>query len=225
VYERLPVDTKVIGELYVPGRSRSQVKHCLADDPRRLRWAGFAIASERPSLELHAVNLKLTLWGIETIQYRVHEAVEPPEYLIGEVTYNSPVELLRDVPQDHEGWVLKDGNLDSWYKLKREHEIDLVVTGVKDGRGKYLGLVGALVLSTTEGFEVARVGGMTDAERVWMSEHEDELVGRVCEVRYQYVGDRGRLTHPRFLRWRDDKTASECLADQDPDLEDHWSTR
>lgn len=220
VHERVPPITRVLGELYVPGESRSQVKSALAHDSSRLRFAGFAIATAPVDLELRDVNDTLTLWGIETIQYRVHSAVSRPDLLIGEYTYTDPSRLLDETPEGHEGWVLKNGNMLDWHKLKVERTIDLVVTGTKDGRGKYLGLVGALRVSTSEGYEVARVGGMSDEERVAMT--EEDPTGRVCEVRYQYVGDRGRLQHPRFLHWRDDKTPDECPASQDPALEEHW---
>lgn len=38
--------------------------------------------------------------------------------------------------------------------------------------------------------------------------------GAVCEVEYQDVASKGRLQHPRFVRWRDDKLAEECFISQ-----------
>ena len=117
-----------------------------------------------------------------------------------------------------EGWVFKVSNYHGWWKLKVVKTVDLVVTGLKDGRGKYLGLVGALKCSTWRWgsnlklVEVAAVSGMTDEQRV---DIDSGHVGRVCEVAYQLVGSRGRLRHPRFVRWRPDKRAEDCTLSQD----------
>lgn len=126
---------------------------------------------------------------------------------------------------DAEGLVYKDGNMLRWAKEKRIASLEAVVTGTKDGNGKYLGLLGALVLSVYDHdgvlVEVARCSGMTDAERIMMGEDEESLIGRVVEVEYQYVGAGGRLRHPRFLRFRDDKNAVECTVEQDQALYDY----
>lgn len=119
-----------------------------------------------------------------------------------------------------EGWVLKDGNYNNWLKLKPNSTIDLVVVGIRPGRRKYDGQVGALVCATTEGHIVAACSGMTDEQRILMGSRD---IGRVVEVQYERVGSRGRLRFPQFVRWRDDKTADECGLDQEPDLEDFWS--
>lgn len=64
--------------------------------------------------------------------------------------------------------------------------------------------------------EIAAVSGMTLADREWMTAHRGELCGRVCEVEAQAAGGikDGRLRHPRFTRWREDKPARECLGQE-----------
>jgi ATP-dependent DNA ligase len=59
--------------------------------------------------------------------------------------------------------------------------------------------------------EITRVSGMPDEQRLDIDEKKD--LGRVVEVEYQDVGNGGRLIHPRFVRWRDDKPASQCRYD------------
>ena len=110
--------------------------------------------------------------------------------------------------------MFKDGNLLNFEKWKPVKTLDAVVTDIKPGKGKYDNQVGALILSV-EGREVANVSGMSDAERAAMGEHN---IGQVVEVAYQYVGSKGRLRHPRFIRFRDDKLPEQCLLSQDSDL-------
>jgi len=143
--------------------------------------------------------------------------------------------LLSDaVDLGYEGWVLKLHNYYGWFKVKPQKEVDCIVTGFKEGDGKYFGLVGSLKVSvliegnksaysddTTleyHGFnapakyeliEIANVSGMDDTTRVDIDEEKD--LGRVCEVEYQEVGNGGRLIHAHFVRWRDDKPANECV--------------
>lgn len=125
-----------------------------------------------------------------------------------------------------EGLIFQDGNLLNWAKLKRIATIDTVVIGAKEGNGKYLGLVGALRVAV-EGYEVAAVSGMEDSDRIEMGEmlERNELVGKVAEVAFQYVGAKGRLRHPRFVRWRDDKRPDECLLSQDEDLKAYYERK
>jgi len=130
--------------------------------------------------------------------------------------------IERAVKMQSEGWVLKSGGqCGKWYKVKAEEEVDCVVTGTIPGQGKYIGQVGALVVSVyNEGnvdlVEIASVSGMDDAERLNITKlaKDGHLIGRVCEVKYQLVGSQGRLVHPRFKRWRPDKDADDCTIDQ-----------
>lgn len=132
-----------------------------------------------------------------------------------------------------EGYVLKDHPLSGWWKFKPGRTLDAVVTGIKPGEGKYLGQCGALAVSLyaacicpaggphdkacpvcipgSDLQEIALVSGMDDLTR---SQIDSTDIGRVIEVEYQLVGDGGRLRHPRFLRWREDKLATECTMDQ-----------
>jgi hypothetical protein len=197
----VPSDTILWGELWVPGRHASQVKTAIISEDPRLRWDVFASPTFAANTPLETLDLACRAWKLTFIPWY-------PADLMG----------FPPVGGDVEGYVLKDANLLNWRKYKPHHDIDLVVTDVKDGRGKYLGLVGALVCSTVEGHNVASVSGMTDKQRIEMS-LADDLVGRICEVRYQYVGTAGRLRHPRFVRWREDKQPEECTLSQDPELE------
>ena len=198
----------VFGELYLPGGQATDVPHALKQNPQVLDFAPFA-----------SVYLPVGLGIPETVQsLKNATGIESPQVLSkhGFQLYDKyngwNVERLHKMAANrgYEGWVLKEGNLLMWYKLKVERTVDCVVSDIIDGKGQYCGMVGALVLSL-EGEEIASAGGMTLEERSAMSSRD---VGRVCEVAYQCVGKQGRLRHPRFVRWRDDKPAADCTLDQ-----------
>ena len=133
--------------------------------------------------------------------------------------YERLLALARDA--DIEGFVLKEFNTGNqrWWKLKVTWTYDVVVLGWKPGQGMHYGDVGALMVGVFGGdkdepIEVASVGGMTEVERKWMSDNREKLRGMVCEVEANGVASQGRLHHPRFIRWREDKNAHDCTIDQ-----------
>ena len=91
---------------------------------------------------------------------------------------------------------------------------DLIITGWTEGEGKYAGLIGSVKVSTYDGEELASVSGMTDEIRRAISADPEAFLGRVCEVQYQNVAKLGRLRHPVFLGFRDDKLPQECGINQ-----------
>lgn len=110
-----------------------------------------------------------------------------------------------------EGIVLKNEQYSDMYKWKPMRSCDLRIVGATPGRGKYVGTVGALTCADGLGNIVANVSGMTDAQRHSMHQlHcDNKLVGLIVEVKYQYVGSQGRLRHPVFLRFREDKDVAD----------------
>jgi ATP-dependent DNA ligase len=130
-------------------------------------------------------------------------------------------ELLRAARYwDAEGVVLKVGHREGWFKVKEVRTADLVCTGVKPGRadGKFIGEAGSVEGSAWREGHLVALGwfsGMCDGER---EDIDGSCVGRVFEVEYQYVGAGGRMRHPRFVRWRDDKPAAECAVPEEVPL-------
>jgi len=208
--EGVPPKSSVDGELYVVRGNAGTVAHAIAEGDGSLEFRPFAVPwwegkdCERESLSWAQTVLKFST-GLKLIPfYRL--AVD-----------DSLERLLQDAEDlGTEGWVLKNYNYGEWWKVKPTKTVDCVVTGFKDGNGKYLGLVGALKVSAkVDGkmTELASVSGMDDVTRVDIDEDED--LGRVVEVEYQEVGNGGRLIHPRFVRWRDDKPADQCEYDEE----------
>jgi hypothetical protein len=206
---RLAPLSSVDGELHVPRGNAGDAAHAIAECLPELEFGIFAMPW------LNGVDFSIV--SPEFVQTEVlHLGLQfVPLYKLLET--DNEERLLADARDlGIEGWVLKQSNYSGWWKVKPTRDIDVVVTGFKDGEGKYLGAVGALRVSIwTDGEfrEIASVSGMDDDVRWDIDEKKD--LGRVCEVRYQDVGNGGRLIHPRFVRWRDDKPADQCHYDKE----------
>lgn len=109
------------------------------------------------------------------------------------------------------------------YKWKPSRTIDLIYSGYNRGKGKYKFTVGNVILKTIEGYTVAKSSGMSDAERDYIFNNDALLRGRVVEIKYMGVGSNGRLRHPVFVQFRDDKIPEECMVGQDSELEKHYA--
>lgn len=238
--KKMALGCPVHGELYVRGGTSSDVKTAIKEAHEgggeladRLGFCAYRLVGQ--PLQPHEHLDALMKMGFEVPrvlsnapeQGEFTQAVVPWEYATrrGGIYVDEPALLdLRDLARREriEGFMLKKAEtIPVWFKLKVEDTADVIVTGVKDGDGKYLGLVGALLCSVlgSEGqmIEVASVSGMTDDERYEITEMHDKhnsLVGRVCEIKYQCVAAQGRLRHPRFLRFREDKNPMECTIAQ-----------
>lgn len=122
-----------------------------------------------------------------------------------------------------DGLVFSDGPNTNLCKWKPTKTIDLILVGWRRGKvGQYHGTVGTLICQTAEGIEVAKCQGMSQPERAYIKENFPSLVGRVIEVEYNGVAEKGRLRHPRFVRFREDKAAADCTLSQDKELELKW---
>lgn len=213
---RFPKDHEFDCELCVEGQPAEYVKTALAQD-------------EDVQLRPFASDTHEESDTAEFIRWCEKTGLNPPWVYtlsgVGDDEHERWTWLLDAVEKlDIEGWVFSDSHRGVLWKWKRTRTIDLIVTDTILGEGKFLGLVGALVCETTEGVEVCHASGMTDVERVDMT-LDDDVIGKVVEVKYDRVGTQGRLRHPRFKRWRSDKSVAECGLDQDSRLEEFWNAR
>lgn len=125
---------------------------------------------------------------------------------------------------DREGVVIKSLAMKYYdkgamLKIKRFETVDCVVYGFQEGRGKYEGTVGALLIGyydpdKGEIVHCSKVNCGTDADRdMWKAWFDDgTAVGRVLEVKCQEVTDRS-LRHPVYVRVREDKDFKTCTKD------------
>jgi DNA ligase-1 len=115
--------------------------------------------------------------------------VDPTEHDIDKL-------LESAVSRGDEGLVLRQGN--KWLKVKKVETYDIAVTGIVEGKGKYVGMLGAIET------EKGNVGtGLTDDQRVTM--FTNDLIGTTIEVECMELTKDGMFRHPRFVRMRFDK--------------------
>lgn len=183
------------GEVWVPGRPASDVKTWYAST----RFTAFAVPHLGVDCPLEDVRQWCELSGLEFTPF-IH---------VPEAGWDETQLLAEAKAHGYEGWVLKHCHLMYWYKLKAVHTADLRVIGFVPGQGKYLGMVGSITVADYTGREVADVSGFNDDERAEIGPKD---LGRIAEVAYQYIGSRGKLRHPRFVRWRDDKCSADVIA-------------
>lgn len=119
-----------------------------------------------------------------------------------------------------EGVVVKSlkGFEKDWFKVKKIHTWDAVITGFTKARygktGKFAGMIGAIRYGfyNPDGklVETGKCSGMTDEQRIAFSVAQESFIGRVIEIRGQELGNRGAIVFPRFVRVRDDKLPITC---------------
>ena len=222
----LPPLTSIDAEIIVPNGRSSDVPRALRDPAFRLRFIPFALpffeGEDTGSLTLPEAADRIKDMGLSFASFLHREELNSKAVW----TVMKKELLTLASARSIEGWVLKtSSHYGKWYKVKAERTVDCIVTDTKEGKGKYEGMIGALLVSVYDGkqlVEIARCSGMTDEQRVCMGDldNKGKLQGRVCEVEYQQVEARGRLRHPRFVCWREDKPAKECTIDQIQDGEE-----
>lgn len=127
-----------------------------------------------------------------------------------------PILLDKMVEEDKEGLMV---NLDVPYqrkrhrgilKVKRFYTMDLPIVRCEEGTGRLSGTLGSVVVDF-KGNEVNVGTGFSDEQRATFWNGRDNLVGKLCEVKYKEIssdkktGDES-LQFPVFVGIRDDKT-------------------
>ncbi len=91
------------------------------------------------------------------------------------------------------------GRTDDLLKLKTLYDAEATVIGHILGKGKYRGLLGALLVATPDG-KIFRIGtGLSDAER-----HKPPQIGSTITYRYRGLTRKGVPRFASFLRIRED---------------------
>jgi DNA ligase-1 len=114
------------------------------------------------------------------------------------------------------GMIWKDGTSKDQLKFKVVVECDMVVTGFNPGEGKYEGMVGSLIIQSSDGLIETSVSGFTDADRKHITTFINEMIEdeTIITVKYNDVltnenSDNLALFLPRFVKIRYDKEKAE----------------
>lgn len=93
-------------------------------------------------------------------------------------------------------------------KVKCEVTLELLVTAIVEGEGKYSGTLGAIVCKDKAG-NVHNLSGMSDEQRNEWYANPNLIVGKVIEAEAMQVLPNGSLREGRFKAVRHDKDTSE----------------
>lgn len=133
------------------------------------------------------------------------------EYTAVNISQQNLNSLLRDLPDGYEGFYVKQEEHDyvpgkrvrNAIKVKKRKTADLLCVNFTEGKGKYVGMIGSLVLRDSQGRVVEVGSGLTDADR---SLNPAEFVDKVVEIGYEQILD--TYIQPTFITVRGDKDAS-----------------
>ena len=206
---------KIVGtEMFVDGELLYKNKEGLSDSEAFQKGTGIAMSKDNDKSELKLVIFDMfpldEFWNgksKEPYSNRKKHLIELGEKIIELGTDNleivhmcyegydhSEIWKWLDYAEQHdwEGVIL---NLDTPYECKRTKNLikvkkfytyDLEVIGVEEGTGRNKGTLGALVVKYKN--NTVNVGsGFTDEERSYYWNNQDEIIGRVIEVKYKEI--------------------------------------
>ena len=118
-----------------------------------------------------------------------------------------------------EGIILKDGagvwedkRSKTQIKFKGELECDLKIVAVEEGKGKAVGMLGAIICESADGIVKVNVGsGFNDAQRkqYWKENLVDKIVAVKYNARIKNKQGEESLFLPVFVEIRDDKDVAD----------------
>jgi DNA ligase-1 len=93
-------------------------------------------------------------------------------------------------------------------KLKTFQSMDCTILSLKEGEGKNVGKLGALVVMQENGITCDVGTGFSDEDRAEIFSNPNLYLNRIIEVQYQELTPHKRMQFPSFKRWRDLDVAS-----------------
>lgn len=192
------------GELWL-GRGRFEatsgaVRAGDADDPawRRMRFMVFDLPDEPGPFTTRVRRMRTLLdaaavaWLRPVAQYRVLDGVELDALLAGVVEAGGEGLVLQ-----HEEARYRIGRSDDLLKYKPYDDAEARVVAHTAGKGKYRGMLGALVVERPDGLRFRIGSGLSDAQRA-----APPPVGSTVTYRYNGLSNRGVPRFARFLHVR-----------------------
>lgn len=200
-------DTAMDGELWL-GRGRFEevsglVRASSADEVawRRVRFMVFDLPDHGGPFEARVKRMRSLLeaadvaWLQPVRQYRVAGADELDARLQEVIAAGGEGLMLH-----HRQAYYRAGRSDAVLKYKPYDDAEARVVGHSAGRGKYAGLLGALIVERPDGLRFRLGSGFSDAQRA-----DPPPLGSVVTYRYNGLTGKGVPRFARFLRIRDDE--------------------
>ena len=123
----------------------------------------------------------------------------------------------------YEGLVLKNskskyGDVGAWARVKNTTEIDYMCIGFEpaDPESRYAGKVGAVRGSLIDHPCDVKCGGLTDEQRDIFTADPSRWIGQVFRATGHGWFPSGSVRHPKFDKFRSDKSMTQCTYDQIP---------
>lgn len=201
-WPQIPMD----GELWA-GRGRfshavSTVRQQRPDDAawRQMRFMVFDLPGHKGPFDERLPELRVTVKKIALPWVHLVEQIKVPTH--------DALQTMMDkiVAQGGEGLVLHRGaslyraeRNDDLLKFKPYDDTEARVVGHLPGKGKYQGMVGALLVETPEGKRFKLGSGMTDEQR-----RHAPAIGSLVTYRYRGVNDSGIPRFAVFMRVREE---------------------
>jgi ATP-dependent DNA ligase len=213
--DRLPLDSIIDCELWAEGFHATDMKTLLLRKDSALVLSPFAVWMAG------GVKVERT-WGMEDLENFLDGWSMPTWGYVrddGLCGYPDPLEWAESAKASNiEGFVFKKTPVDGWFKVKPKKTVDCFVldytVSTSDSFSGGLKAIQVGLFNERENvIEIASVGSGFSAD-YRMSADLGNLVGKVVEVEYDALAAKGKLKHPRFLRFREDKNPGECTVEQ-----------
>lgn len=223
--EAIPKDSILFAELHCPGVPATSVPTMLNDANEKLMLTFFAVPF-LAGVDCYEMNLPVAMSTLKDLGLSIAEAISVPKGFVDVVGQKAMLELA--IQNKWEGWVLKEGHMKNWYKLKPVKTCDAIVIGTYRSFSSthYGGLQGIHIAVYDNGkmHDLGQVGSGFSLEyrlELDTQEKRDSLLGRVCVVAYDCLAADGKLRFPRMAKdendniiWRTDKDPKQCTMEQ-----------
>lgn len=130
------------------------------------------------------------------IDYVQHQAIKSRDALMQQLERLSGADgegiMLRKISA-----LYRPGRSDDLIKLKQHQDAEAQVIGYRPGKGKYQGMMGAVLVRNSDGTEFAIGSGFSDEQR-----HSPPQIGSVVTYRFNGLTSQGKPRFARFMRVR-----------------------
>lgn len=113
--------------------------------------------------------------------------------------------------------IWKDSTSKEMFKLKLEFDVELIIVGYNEGKGKNADTFGSLVCQSSDGLLVVGVSGFKDEIRQYIWDNLPSYMNNIITVRSNAImkpttnNPKSSLFLPRFIEFRNDKSEADSL--------------